>query len=146
VTVLIDTNVLAELRKGERADLHVQAWFAALAPDEIFVSVLTLGEIRKGVENVRRRDRSAARALERWLNRLVREHADRILPIDRAVADEWGRLNAPNPLPVIDSLLAATAIVNDLTLATRNVKDVKTTGVRLVNPFDPPSANTGGSV
>ena len=98
-------------------------------------SVLTVGEIRCGVERIRRRDRRAAAALERWLRRLVEEHGDRILPIDRTVAEEWGRLNVPDPIPVVEGLLAATAKVHGLTLATRNVKDVDRTGARLLNPF-----------
>lgn len=137
MSFLIDTNVLAELRKGDRANRNVRRWLAALNSDEIFLSVLTLGEIRKGIENITRRDQRAGRALEGWLKRVAHEHADRILTIDRAVAEEWGRFNVPDPLPVIDGLLAATASVHDLTLATRNVKDVNRTGVRLVNPFDP---------
>lgn len=133
---LVDTNVLAELRKGARANPAVRSWFDALDADAVLLSVLTLGEIRRGVENVRRRDAPAARSLDRWLRRLVADHADRILPVDHAVAEEWGRLNVPDPLPVIDGLLAATAKVHGLTLATRNVRDVARTGIRLVNPFD----------
>ncbi len=98
--------------------------------------MLTIGEIRRGIENVRRRDRRAAASLQRWLRRLIREHADRILSVDLVVAEEWGRLSVPDPLPVVDGLLAATAKVHELTLATRNVKDVARTGVRLVNPFE----------
>lgn len=134
---LLDTNVVAELRKGSRADEHVSSWFASLDPDSIFLSVLTIGEIRKGIESVRRHDRRAARALERWLRRLVVEHRPRIVPIDSAIAEEWGRLNVPDPLPVVDGLLAATARVRELTLVTRNVKDVTRTGARLLNPFAP---------
>lgn len=132
---LLDTNVVAELRKGDRANSSVSTWFASLDPDTIVLSVLTIGEIRRGIEGVRRRDRPAAASLQRWLRRVVREHGDQILPVDLAVAEEWGRLSVPDPLPVIDGLLAATAKVHDLTLATRNVKDVERTGVRLVNPF-----------
>jgi toxin FitB len=135
VKFLIDTNVVAELRKGSRANPNVRAWFAALEPDAIVLSVLTIGEIRRGIESVRRRDTAAARALERWIRRLTAEHRDRILPVDLAVIDAWGRLNVPDPLPVVDGLLAATAQVHGLTLATRNVKDVARTGVPLVNPF-----------
>lgn len=80
---------------------------------------------------------TAGRALERWLRRLVAEHGDRLLPVDVEVAEEWGRLNVPQPLPVIDALLAATAKVHGLTLATRNVKDVTRTGVDWFNPFEP---------
>jgi toxin FitB len=101
------------------------------------LSVLTIGEIRRGVERIRRRDAKSARALEAWLRRLVAEHSDRILPIDEAVAEEWGRLGVPDPIPVIDGLLAATARVHGLTFATRNQKDVMRTGVPYVNPFAP---------
>lgn len=133
---LLDTNVLAELRKGARGNVRVSTWFASLEPDAILLSVLTVGEIRKGIESVRRRDRRGASALERWLRRLVMEHGDRILPIDLPVAEEWGRLNVPDPLPVVDGLLAATAKVYGLTLATRNVKDIARTGALLMNPFE----------
>ena len=134
---LVGTNVIAELRKGSRANSNVRTWFAAVDPEAILLSVLTIGEIRRGIENVRRRDAPAARALERWLRRLVADYGDRILPVDLRVADEWGRLNAPDPVPVVDGLLAATAKVHGLTLATRNVRDVASTGARLVNPFEP---------
>lgn len=133
---LLDTNVIAELRKGSRANARVSAWFASLDPDAVFLSVLTVGEIRRGIENVRRRDGRAARALERWLRRIVVQHRDRILPIDSAIAEEWGRVNVPDPVPVVDGLLAATAKVHEMTLATRNEKDVARTGIRLLNPFD----------
>lgn len=133
---LLDTNVIAELRKGARANPHVRSWFESLDSDAIMLSVLTIGEIRRGIENVRRRDPATAKALERWLRRLVAEHRDRILPIDLPVAEEWGRLNVPDPLPVVDALLAATAKVHGLTFVTRNVKDVARTGVELMNPFD----------
>jgi predicted nucleic acid-binding protein len=137
VKFLLDTNVIAEIRKGSRANAHVRSWFAALDPDAILLSVVTIGEIRKGIENVRRRDAAAARALERWLRRVLRDHRDRILAVDLPVADEWGRLNVPDPVPVIDGLLAATAKVHGLTLATRNVKDVARSGAEVVNPFEP---------
>jgi predicted nucleic acid-binding protein len=135
LSYLVDTNVISELRKGERADPAVQAWFASVADEEIFLSVLTVGEIRQGVEWIRRRDPAAATALDRWLDRVVDMHRDRLVPVDRLVAEEWGRMNVPDPLPVIDGLLAATAKITGLTLATRNVADVERTGVDLVNPF-----------
>jgi toxin FitB len=137
VKFLLDTNVIAEIRKGSRANAHVRSWFATLDPDAILLSVVTIGEIRKGIENVRRRDAAAARALERWLRRVLRDHRDRILAVDLPVAEEWGRLNVPDPVPVIDGLLAATAKVHGLTLATRNVKDVARSGAEVVNPFEP---------
>ena len=132
---LIDTNVISELRKGERADPNVVAWFAGLADEEVFLSALTLGEIRRGIESIRRRDPKSAAALESWLGRIADQHRNRILPVDRSIAEEWGRMNVPDPLPVIDGLLAATASVLGLTLATRNTADIARTGVSCVNPF-----------
>jgi predicted nucleic acid-binding protein len=135
VSYLIDTNVISELRKGRRADPAVSSWFASLADEEVFLSVLTLGEIRRGIEGIRRRDISAAAALESWLGRVSDAYRDRVLPIDRSITEEWGRMSVPDPLPVIDGLLAATAKVMGLTLATRNADDVERSGVSLVNPF-----------
>jgi predicted nucleic acid-binding protein len=135
VNYLIDTNVISELRKGERADPDVAAWFAGLADGEVFLSALTLGEIRRGIESIRRRDPKSAAALESWLGRIADQHRSRILPVDRAIAEEWGRMNVPDPLPVIDGLLAATASVLGLTLATRNTADIARTGVSCLNPF-----------
>lgn len=102
--------------------------------------LFTIGEIRRGVDNIRRRDPHAAASLDGWLLRLQAENVDRILPVDRAAAEEWGRLNVPDPIPVIDGLLAATAKVRGLTLVTRNTRDVERTGVDLLNPFDEMSA------
>lgn len=135
MSYLLDTNVISELRKGERADANLTAWFAELDDEEIFFSVLTVGEIRKGIDSVRRRDPDSAAALERWLSLLSEAHGERITPVDRAIAEEWGRMNVPDPLPVVDGLLAATARVLGLTLVTRNVADVESTGVELLNPF-----------
>jgi len=136
LSYLLDTNVISELRKGERAEPSVSSWFDGLADQEIYLSVLTIGEIRRGVESVRRRDPDSAAALDSWLSRLTEAHRDRILQVDRAIAEEWGRMNVPDPLPVVDGLLAATARVVGLTLVTRNVADVETTGVELLDPFD----------
>ncbi len=135
MSYLLDTNVISELRKGERADPNVSSWFGALADEEIYLSVLTIGEIRRGVESVRRRDRDSAAALDSWLARLSEAHRDRILPVDRAIAEEWGRLNVPDPLPVVDGLLAATAKVTGLTLATHNLANVAGAGAELLDPF-----------
>jgi toxin FitB len=136
MSLLIDTNVISELRKGERCDPQVSAWFSAVPDDSIYLSVLVIGEIRRGIERIRLRDLDSARALERWLARVIRDNGDRIIDVDRDVAEEWGRLNAPDPLPAIDGLLAATAIVHGFTLVTRNTKDVERTGVTVVNPFE----------
>jgi len=135
VKVLIDTNVISELRKGARCDPRVARWFEALSPEDVHLSVIVVGEIRLGVERIRRRDPRAARALDDWLAQLLAEHSDRILPVDAEAAEEWGRMNVPDPVPILDGLMAATAKVNGLTLATRNVKDVARTGVAVVNPF-----------
>jgi predicted nucleic acid-binding protein len=137
LSYLIDTNVLSELRKGERCDPNVSRWFASVHPEEVFLSVLAVGEIRSGIERIRRRDDRSARVLDTWLRRLLAEHSDRILPIDEAIAQEWGRLSVPDPIPVVDGLMAATARVHSLTLATRNLKDVGRTGVPCINPFSP---------
>lgn len=129
MSYLLDTNVISELRKGERTDPSVASWFADIADEEIFLSVLTIGEIRRGVESVRRRDPDSAAALDSWLSRLSEIHHDRIVPVDRPIAEEWGRMNVPDPLPVVDGLLAATARILGLTLVTRNTTDVEGTGV-----------------
>ncbi len=132
---LLDTNVVSELRKGPRADRNVLSWMAQQSDDTLFLSVLVIGEIRRGIESIARRDKASARALEAWTNRLIDVHNQRILPITQVIADAWGRMNVPDPLPVIDSLLAATAHVHGLTLVTRNSKDVARTGVATLNPF-----------
>lgn len=135
MSYLVDTNVISELRKRGRCDEGVVAWLEKTASRSIFLSVVTLGEIRKGIESVRRRDAQSARSLEQWLGELVAAHSDRILPVDAKVAEQWGRFSAPDPLPVVDGLLAATAAVYGLTLVTRNIKDVARTGVACHNPF-----------
>ena len=135
MSYLLDTNVISELRKGDRADPSVGTWFAGLADEEIFLSVLTIGEVRRGVESVRRRDPDSAAVLDSWLARLTEAHGDRIVPVDRAIAEEWGRMSVPDPLPVIDGLLAATAKILGLTFVTRNIADVEGTGVELLDPF-----------
>jgi len=138
VSYLIDTNVISELRRGKRADSGVVSWFSDLPDEEVFLSVLTLGEIRRGIESIRRRDAVAGKALESWLGRISDLHRERIIPLDRAIAEEWGRMNLPDPLPVVDGLLAATAKVTGLTLATRNTADVAQAGVSLFDPFEAP--------
>jgi predicted nucleic acid-binding protein len=137
VSYLVDTNIFSEIRKGEQAQPLVRDWWSTVEVEDIHVSVIVLGEIRRGIERIRRRDLPQAVLLERWLLQLQTAYADRILDIDASVSDVWGRLQVPNPLPPIDSLLAATALVHDLTLVTRNIKDVQATGVRCFNPFEP---------
>lgn len=135
---LVDTNVLSELRKGDRANAGIRAWFADAREEELFTSVLVLGEIRRGIESIRRRDLPSAIALEQWLTRLATDFADRVLSVDARVADRWGSLNVPDPIPTVDRLLAATALVHDLVLVTRNLRDVERTGARLCDPTATP--------
>ena len=135
MSFLLDTNVVSEARRPA-GHPGVRAWLGSVPAADLFVSVLVVGELHRGVEQLRRRDAPQAAALEAWLLRLVADYRDRVLPVTAAVADEWGRLNAPDPLPVVDGLLAATARVHGLVLVTRNTADFARTGVRLLNPFD----------
>jgi predicted nucleic acid-binding protein len=134
---LLDTNVLSELRKAKRANPNVLAWYQGVSAGDIFASVLVFGEIRSGIERIRANDPAQAKALDRWLKQLETFYVDRILPITAAVADRWGRFDALSPISVIDGLMAATALENDLTLVTRNVHNVRRTGAKLLNPFQP---------
>lgn len=133
---LLDTNVISEARKRQRADPNVLAWFESVDEADLFLSVLALGEIRKGIEQARTTDSIKARALERWLNGLERSYADRILPVTSAIADKWGRFGAIRPISTVDGLMAATAMIHEMTLVTRNAQHVAHTGVILINPFD----------
>ncbi|MFO1433755.1 MAG: type II toxin-antitoxin system VapC family toxin [Candidatus Competibacteraceae bacterium] len=136
MSYLIDTNVISELRKGQRCDPNVAQWFASVADVEIYLSVLVIGELRRGIEFIRRRDPIAATALETWLKQVMKNFDNRILVVNQEIAEELGRMNALTPLSTIDSLLAATAKVNGLTLVTRNVKDIVNAGVCYLNPFE----------
>ena len=136
MSFLIDTNVISEVRKGVRCDPSVAIWFDGVPEDQLFLSALVVGEIRKGVELARPRDPDRAAALEAWLSTLAAGFANRILPIDRAVAESWGRMSAVRTVPVIDGLMAATALVHDMTLVTRNEADVVGLGARVLNPFN----------
>jgi len=135
MSYLIDTNIISEVRKGERCDTQVSAWYASIADEDLFLSTLVLGKIRKGVELARPRDAGKAVALERWLRQVETAFDGRVLGIDNAVSDQWGRMGAIRPVPVIDGLLAATALVNGLTLVTRNDHDVAGLGATVLNPF-----------
>jgi predicted nucleic acid-binding protein len=134
---LLDTNIVSELRKGPRCHPAVAAWEQAeLIPYGGAISVLTIGEIRKGIDLIAHRDPQQAARLESWLAGLYRDFASRILPVSRDVAEAWGRLNALRPLPAVDSLLGATAKVHGLILATRNVADLRAVGIQIINPFE----------
>jgi predicted nucleic acid-binding protein len=142
VTYLLDTNVVSELRKA-RPDASVMAWFAGVDSSDLYVSVLVVGEIRRGVEGLRRRgDGSQAGVYDTWLAALKREFADRLLPISTSIAERWGALNAARTLSTIDGLLAATALEHDLTLVTRDVGAVEGTGARVLDPWAATDATT----
>ena len=134
---LVDTNIISEVGKGRRCDRHVAAWYRAARDDELFLSVLVVGEIRQGIERLRPRNRQRAAALEHWLQEILTSFGERVLPVDERVAQIWGRMNAREPLAAIDSLLAATAEAHGMTLVTRYLKDVERSGVRCLNPFEP---------
>jgi predicted nucleic acid-binding protein len=134
---LIDSNVLSELRKPKRVE-QVTGWFRRVTPSELFTSVLVLAELRRGSLLVRRRDPASADHLDRWISDLEAAFEDRVLAVSSAVADRWAELMVPDPVPVIDGLLAATALVHGHTLVTRNTKDVARTGVNVLDPFQLP--------
>ena len=133
---LIDTNIISEVRKGPRCDPNVASWYEKIEDSSLYLSVLVIGEIRKGIERIRAKDNAQANAIENWLMAVDKAFGERILPVDRAVANEWGRLNASRPLPVIDGLLAATAKTHRMTLVTRNTADIAGLDVHILNPFE----------
>ncbi len=132
---LLDTNILSEVRKRERCHPKVRRWFATLEDGEIFLSVLVVGEIRHGIELIRRRDEIAGRALDRWLKGLERRFEERILPVTVEICERWGRIGLEQPLPPIDGLLAATALHHGLTLVTRDTAHARRSGAAVLNPF-----------
>lgn len=131
---LLDTNVLSELRRGAKCDRRVRDWAKTAAGQPHFISVLSLGEIRKGIEILRRKSPEQCAVLENWLQRLSVEYEKFILPVTDNVAERWGRLNAGRSLPAIDSLIAATALEYRLVIATRNTGDYPSE-VGVVNPW-----------
>jgi toxin FitB len=135
---LLDTNVISELVKA-RPEPRVTKWIEATDEALLYLSVLTLGEIRKGIAALPHSARRAS--LEAWLDHdLALRFSDRILPIDQQVADRWGRMagsaaSRKSPLPVIDGLFAATAEQHDLIFVTRNTRDIAATGIRAFDPW-----------
>lgn len=135
---LIDTDVISELRKGGKANPGVRKFFADAAREEvaIYLSVITLGELRQGIERIRYRgDIAQALELERWLERLRSDYSDNILPLEDDAADLWGRLRVPHPENLLDKQIAAIALIYDLIVVTRNIDHFEPTGARLHNPF-----------
>lgn len=134
---LLDTNVVSELRKP-KAHPNVEAWLAGpAAKSQVYVSVLVVGEIRAGIEKVRRRgDIAQAQHLEDWLAETRHAFRESIVGISSEAADAWGRMDLPRPSSDIDGLMAATALVNGWTFVTRDTRQLERTGVRLFNPFE----------
>ncbi len=133
---LIDTNVISEIRKGQRANIAVRAWFKKHEQSAQFLSVLTIGEIRRGVEQIRSKDPIKASVFENYLSEILVIFDGRILSIGMEEAEIWGRLNAIETLPEVDGLMAATAIVHDLVVVTRNTKDFHRSGAKVINPWE----------
>ena len=134
MSYLLDTNVVSETRRRQ-PEPNVMRWLEASGPDAHFVSVLTLGEITKGIVQRRRRDPKGADRLARWLSGLRELFTERVLAVGDVEATCWGDLAGRAELPVIDGLIAATALAHNLTLVTRNTKDFALTGARLLNPW-----------
>ena len=133
---LLDTSVVSELRR-DRPDRNVEAWLQGTPSVDLHLSVLVVGEIRRGVELLRPREPVRAQALDEWLQGLVTAYADRLLPVTAAVAEAWGRLSARRPLPVSEGLMLATAEVYGLTLVTREARSFADLGVATLSPWDP---------
>ena len=133
---LVDTNVISEARKGTKANLGVQRFFQATATEDLYLSAQTIGEIRRGLENIRHRgDLPQTKKLEKWLDLVVSDYADKILTFDEECAQVWGRLMSPHHEHPIDKQIAAIALIHDLTVVTRNVDDFRGTGTKISNPF-----------
>ena len=133
---LVDTNVISEARKGRKANPGVQRFFRAVEAENLYLSVQTTGEIRRGLENIRHRgDLPKARKLEKWLDLVVADYGDRILGFDEECAQVWGRLLSPRHEHPIDKQIAAIALIHDLTVVTRNIDDFRGTGTKTSNPF-----------
>ena len=130
---LVDTNVLSEARRGTR---EARIWLRSVEPATIYLSVITLGEVMKGIALKQRTDRRAAAALTVWLEQLRLDHSDRILPISDRVALEWGRLAAERPRGMADGLIAATAIVHSKIIVTRNVAGFSDTRIPVIDPWN----------
>jgi predicted nucleic acid-binding protein len=133
---LLDTNVLSELRKKRRNEPKVQSWLGSVDSEDLFTSVIVVGEIRRGIEKIRPAGSVFASQLELWLRGLQVNYQDRILPITEEIAEFWGTICPNELLPEPDGLIAATALHHGMTLVTRNVEHVKRSGVKILNPWE----------
>ena len=132
---VLDTNVLSALQKTRRNEPKVQGWLDSVDSEDLFTSVIVVGEIRRGIEKIRPTDPVFASQLELWLRRLKVDYQDRILSITEEIAEFWGTICPNDPLPEPDGLIAATALHHGMTLVTRNVEHVQRSGVKLLNPW-----------
>jgi hypothetical protein len=135
---LVDTDVISEARKGAQGNVGVRAFFSQAVREgaELYLSAVTIGELQQGIERIRHRgDNSQAQRLEQWLRGVTSAYADRILPLDEEIAQIWGRLRVPNAENPLDKQIAATALIHDLEVISRNVAHYAPTGVRVRNPF-----------
>lgn len=135
---LLDTNVVSEIRKGDKADSGVKDFFQHVLVENrpVFISVITIGELRRGVDLILYRgDLKQARLLQTWLDSILKEYSEYILKFDAEIAQLWGKLRVPYHENALDKQIAATAIIYDLTVVTRNTKDFVKTSVKLMNPF-----------
>ena len=136
---LLDTNVLSEMRKKQNTNKGVRKFFQRVIEggEQVYVSVITIGELRRGIELIRHRGGARqAGQLEKWLGVVLNEYHDFILDMDEAIAQTWGMLRVPYHENALDKQIAATAIINGLTVVTRNTKDYQKTGVEVFNPFE----------
>ena len=135
---LIDTNIISEIRKADKANIGVRQFFEVAVQNNtrLYISAITIGELRRGVDLIfHRGDIIQGKLLENWLNSIFDQYQDNILSIDGEIALLWGKMRVLEPQHALDKLIAATAILYDLTVVTRNIKDFESTGVRLLNPF-----------
>jgi predicted nucleic acid-binding protein len=135
---LLDTNILSEIRKGDRCHVGVARWVRVAEPETLYISVLVTGEIRRGVERLRRKDPKQAQILDAWQQKIRLAFAGRTLDVTEAIAEAWGKADGANPKPIVDALMAATARVHGFTLVTRNEADVAGSGTKVFNPFSEP--------
>jgi len=135
VNMLVDTNVVSELKRGRNADPRVVAWFSEMPNERVFTSVVVLGEVRRGIELVARRDKPQAEVLERWYASIRDQLANRVLAVDEPIMMVWSRISVPDLLPAYDGLIAATALVHGMTVATRNTADYRRAGVEVFDPW-----------